>query len=306
MTSGQPASSLRKSEQPAPFSVKAGLIGRKIQKSRTPAMHMAEGAALGFSYCYDLLDAADSELQGQTLGQILDSAAADHYAGVNVTYPFKVDVLEHLDEVSEAVEAVGAVNTVVFRGDRKIGHNTDHWGFAENFRQNMANEQKDQAILIGAGGAGGAVGHALAQCGIGQIVIFDIDQQRAKSLALNICNRYGPNRARICTSLEDEAAKTNGIVNASPIGMTSVPGCPFPVDLLRPDMWVADIVYFPLETELLRQARICGCRTLPGSGMAVFQAVRAFEHFTGHTADPLRMKATFDAFDRELRETAQN
>ncbi len=100
------------------------------------------------------------------------------------------------------------------------------------------------------------------------------------------------------------ADRPDGVVNATPVGMAKLPGTSIPTELLDPSLWVADIVYFPLETALLKAARETGCRVLPGSGMAVFQAVRAFQLFTGRPADPLRMKATFAAFDTNLRTQA--
>lgn len=301
----QPAATGQEPLRPSPVPVRVGLVGRNIQKSRTPAMHEAEGAALGLAYSYDLIDAAAMPPADARLDRILDRAERDGFAGLNVTYPYKVDVLQYLDDLSDAVDALGAVNTVVFRDGRRIGHNTDLWGFAESFRSGMANVRHGVAILIGAGGAGAAVGHALADCGVDQVAVFDIDPARSEALVHSIRARHGNESARVCSKLEAEAAGCDGIVNASPVGMSGVPGCPFPAGLIRPEMWVADIIYFPLETKLLRQARARGCRTLPGSGMAVFQAVRAFRHFTGHAADPLRMKATFDAFDREPRDIPQ-
>lgn len=277
--------------------IKVGLVGKGIQKSRTPAMHEAEGAALGLSYSYRLFDTSVMPAGEADLAHILNLAEREGYAGLNVTYPYKVEVMSFLDEVSEAVASVGAVNTVVFRNGRRSGHNTDLWGFAESFERNMADVRKETVLLIGAGGAGGAVAHALAQCGVGRIEIADIDTEKAEALAKGVCGRHGAGAAA-SASIETAAPGADGVVNATPVGMASLPGCPLPEDLFRQDLWVADIVYFPLETELLRQARLRGCRTLEGAGMAVFQAVRAFEHFTGLRPDISRMEATFRSFDR--------
>ena len=108
--------------------------------------------------------------------------------------------------------------------------------------------------------------------------------------------RHGAGRAEAASD-PSCAAQADGIVNATPVGMEKLPGLPIPPEALAPRHWVADVVYFPLETALLRAARAKGCRVLPGSGMAIFQAVRAFGLFTGLTADPARMRATFEAFD---------
>lgn len=275
----------------------AGLVGRGIALSRTPAMHMAEGEAQGLHTAYRLLDA---DRLSQPLPALLDAAEMMGFNGLNVTYPFKIDVLPLLDELSVNASAVGAVNTVAFRNGRRFGHNTDLWGFAEGFRRGLPDAARDHVLLLGAGGAGVAVAHALAGLGVAQLSIYDTDVQRAGALAEQVSAGPGGCDAVAVSDVAGliRAARPDGVVNATPMGMAKLPGTALDTGLLHPSMWVADIVYFPLETELLRAARALGCRVLPGSGMAVFQAVRAFELFTGRAADPSRMKATFDAFDR--------
>ncbi|MBO6858419.1 MAG: shikimate dehydrogenase [Roseibium sp.] len=285
--------------------VLAGLIGRGIARSRTPEMHMAEAAAQSLRGVYRIIDIDTLPENEQNLKAIVHAAEVTGFNGLNVTYPFKMEVIPLLDQLSPNAAAVGSVNTIVFRDGKRIGHNTDLWGFAESFRQNMIGVSLKTVLLIGAGGAGVAVAHALADCGVQHLKIFDVDTVRVEQLARQVrSNRQGLTVEPVTTVDAASCANLSGIVNASPVGMAKTPGTPFPLALLKPDMWVADIVYFPLETELLAGARRLGCRVLPGSGMAVFQAVRAFELFTGRRADPVRMKATFDAFDEMPRETA--
>ncbi len=285
--------------------VLAGLIGRGIARSRTPEMHMAEAAAQSLRGVYRIIDVDTLPENEQNLIAIVHAAEVTGFNGLNVTYPFKMEVIPLLDQLSPNAAAVGSVNTIVFRDGKRIGHNTDLWGFAESFRQNMIGVSLKTVLLIGAGGAGVAVAHALADCGVQHLKIFDVDTVRVEQLARQVrSNRQGLTVEPVTTVDAASCANLSGIVNASPVGMAKTPGTPFPLALLKPDMWVADIVYFPLETELLAGARRLGCRVLPGSGMAVFQAVRAFELFTGRRADPVRMKATFDAFDEMPRETA--
>ncbi|GAB2204033.1 shikimate dehydrogenase [Roseibium sp. ROS1] len=285
--------------------VLAGLIGRGIARSRTPEMHMAEAAAQSLRGVYRIIDVDTLPEDEQNLKAIVHAAEVTGFNGLNVTYPFKMEVIPLLDQLSPNAAAVGSVNTIVFRDGKRIGHNTDLWGFAESFRQNMIGVSLKTVLLIGAGGAGVAVAHALADCGVQHLKIFDVDTVRVEQLARQVrSNRQGLTVEPVTTLDAASCANLSGIVNASPVGMAKTPGTPFPLALLKPDMWVADIVYFPLETELLAGARRLGCRVLPGSGMAVFQAVRAFELFTGRRADPVRMKAAFDAFDEMPRETA--
>jgi len=281
---------------PAGSTVLVGLVGRGIQKSRSPAMHEAEGTAQGLDYVYRLFDTELMPPQ-MTLDEILRCAEISDFAGLNITYPAKVEIIAHLDDLSEAARMVGAVNTVVFRDGKRRGHNTDLWGFAESFRRNMGDVARDNVLLIGAGGAGAAVAHALCDCRAGTLWIADADADRAGALARKVCDSHGAGTAYPVENIADAAALSDGLVNATPVGMAHMPGMPIAQELIRPEMWVADIIYFPLETELLRTARNRGCRTLSGAGMAVFQAVRAFELFTGLKPDVARMEAAFRALD---------
>ncbi|WP_238367259.1 shikimate dehydrogenase [Mesobacterium pallidum] len=274
--------------------VRVGLIGHGIGLSRTPGMHMAEGRALGLDYQYDLFDLEHEP--GADLAALLDRVEAEGYAGVNVTHPFKQVVAQHLHELSDAARAVNAVNTVVFRDGKRFGHNTDYWGFATAFRQGLPGADKARVLQLGAGGAGGAVANALLDDGVQRIEIFDVNRASAERLAGDLAARLGADRVGVAESVEAARAAT-GIVNATPIGMAAHPGTPLPEDLLHAGLWVADIIYFPLETAFLAAARARGCRALDGSGMAVYQAVRAFELFSGLAPDPTRMRATFDALD---------
>ena len=276
-------------------SVLAGLVGRSIALSRTPAMHEAEGRAQGIDYTYTLFDMDDPATAVRTLAGIIETAEAEGFAGLNVTYPFKIETIRHLYELSDDARAVGAVNTIVFRDGRRKGYNTDLWGFAESFRRGMGDAAVDEVLLLGAGGAGVAVSHALLSLGVRCLWIFDIDAGRVTQLIEALAARFGRGRAMMAASPESVAPRLDGVVNATPVGMAKLPGSPFPTAFLRSDLWVADIVYVPLETELLAAARRAGCRVLSGSGMAVFQAVRAFELITGKRPDPSRMRQTFEA-----------
>ncbi|MCB1336343.1 MAG: shikimate dehydrogenase [Maritimibacter sp.] len=274
----------------APPDWRVGLIGKGIGLSRTPAMHVAEAQAQGRHLRYDLIDPDAMEGPEPSLAEMIDAAEAAGFAGVNVTYPYKKAAVGLVDALSDAARRVGAVNTLVFDGGWRRGHNTDAWGFAESLRLGLPGARKGQVLLLGAGGAGGAVAHALKASGVAVLGIHDLDRAAAERLAAEVGGQVVDDLAR--------AAKVaDGIVNATPMGMVKLPGSAIDTGLLAPRHWVADIVYFPLETALLRAARRAGCRTLSGEGMAVFQAVRAFALFTGLEADANRMRATFAGFD---------
>jgi shikimate dehydrogenase len=270
------------------------LVGTGIQASRTPALHEREGAEQGLRYVYKLIDLEAPGLHGGALPEILTAAQRFGFAGLNITHPCKQAVIPLLDELSPDAAALGAVNTVVLRDGRRVGHNTDWWGFAESFRRELPDVRRDRVVQFGAGGAGAAVAHALLTLGAGEVVVIDTDEARAEALASALRQRFGESRASTGISMKDAMAAADGMVNTTPLGMAKYPGMAVPAGLLRPELWVADIVYFPLETELLRQARTCGCRTMSGGGMAVFQAVGAFHLFTGLEPDPSRMLRHFE------------
>ena len=274
-------------------SILAGLIGAGIQASRTPALHEHEGDAQGIRYLYRLIDLDQLGVTSAALPELLDAAQRLGFTGLNITFPCKQAIIPLLDELSPEARGIGAVNTVVFENGKRVGHNTDCLGFAEGFRRGLPGVARERVVQMGAGGAGAAVAHALLQEGVRQLTIFDVEPARAAELAASLNASFGAGRAQAGGDLPSAMAEAQGLVNTTPVGMAKLPGLPLPAELLRADLWVAEIIYFPLETELLRAARALGCQTLDGSKMAVFQAVKAFELFTGRAADAERMLAHF-------------
>lgn len=278
-----------------PRSLLVGLIGAGIQASRSPALHEREAEEQGLRCLYRLIDLEILGMPAETVGELLTAAERMGFAGVNVTHPCKQTVIAALDRLSPEAEAIGAVNTVVFGKEGRVGHNTDSWGFAESFRRGMAGAPLRRVVLVGAGGAGAAVATAALSLGVEALTVIDRVPDRAEALAARLRQRAG---SRLVTAGRDPRAAlahADGLINATPIGMAKYPGTPVPTELLRPELWVADVVYTPIETALLRAARQAGCRTLPGGGMAVFQAVEAFRLFTGIVPDAARMLRHFEA-----------
>jgi shikimate dehydrogenase len=273
-----------------------GLIGSGITHSLTPAMHEREGDQQGIRYLYRTIDLEKLGLGVDDLPALLDAAERMGFTGLNITHPCKQAVVGLLDELSEVAAKIGAVNTVVFSAGRRIGHNTDAWGFMESFREEIAGQRPHREIVIlGAGGAGTAVAHALLKHTHCRLAVVDLDTERAATLVSRLQEYYGNDKALLAADLAEHVAGADGVINATPIGMKLHPGCPLDPALLRPDLWVADIVYVPMETELVRLASRAGCTVMRGGGMAVYQAVRAFEHFTGVSPDIGRMKAHFES-----------
>lgn len=272
---------------------RAGLIGFGIQRSLTPAMHMREGAAHGLAYTYELIDLNELKKTPDDLEALISEAEARGFCGLNITYPCKQLVLPLLSEVSDDARRLGAVNTVVLTDGKRIGHNTDWSGFAEGLRRQLPDADLSSVVQIGAGGAGAATAFAVLQMGAGRLTIFDIDMARAVELASDMVRLFPEACIVAGEDLESAMASATGLVHATPMGMDKHPGLPLPAEFLSPPLWVAEIVYFPLETALLQAARRRGCRVANGGGMAVFQAVGAFGLFTGQVPDAQRMLAHF-------------
>lgn len=279
-----------------PFSLAApgrrfltGLIGAPIAQSASPAMHEQAADALDIRCHYHLIEIAGA---GQAeLRALLDGIKRIGFAGVNVTFPYKEAVIPLLDDLSPAARAIGAVNTVVVRDNRLVGYNTDATGFERAVSGLVKASGHGPVALIGAGGVGKAIAHALAALGIAELSIFDSDRAKAEQIAVQLRGRQ---QIRIVQSVEDALQGAVGVVNATPIGMLPNLGTPVPETLLRRDLWVADAVYTPLWTPLLNAAKSRGAEIMTGRELAIHQAADAFELFTGLKPS---MSVLGDAFD---------
>lgn len=281
-----------------------GLIGSGIGPSLSPPLHHREADALGLRYLYRRWDLDELDEPPEAIPDLLASARRAGYDGLNITHPCKQLVIPHLDELSPEARTLQAVNTVVFDGHAAAGHNTDWSGFARGLDLGLPGAPLDQVVLLGAGGAGTAVAYALLTLGAGSISVFDAAPGRADQLVGPLRDRFGHDRIRACdeADLAPALRGADGLVHATPTGMAAHPGLPVPVELLRAELWVADVVYRPLETALLSAARARGCRFLDGGPMAVFQAAEAFHLFTGIEPDSDRMLRHFDALARNTPE----
>lgn len=262
-----------------------GLIGQGVKPSLTPEMHEREAVRHGLRYVYKTIDLTGCESEAQ-LRRLLAAAIDLGFDGLNVTHPVKQAMVPLVDDVTASVTAIGALNTILIGDGRTAGHNTDVTGFERAFRDGLPGASLDQVVLLGAGGAGTAVAHALVDLGVHRLVVVDPDQQRARRLGRSVPRDATADLETVTPAdLARVMAGATGLVNATPHGMAAHPGTPLDVSLLHPGLWVADIVYRPLVTALLDAARERGCRTLDGSGMAVHQAADAFELITGRPAD---------------------
>jgi len=184
---------------------------------------------------------------------------------------------------------------VVRQGDRLVGYNTDGPGWSWGFRRALPKADLSRVVLLGAGGAGAACADAVMRLGAKRLLIVDKDASRAAALAERLNAHFDGNRASASPQLASALERASGLIQATPVGMAQMPGLSVPENLLRRELWVSEIVYFPLETPLLKAARRLGCATADGGHMNVGQAVGGFKLFTGCDADAARMEAFFRA-----------
>jgi shikimate dehydrogenase len=275
------------------MSILCGLIGAGIQRSRSPALHQAEARAQGLDLVYKLIDLDVLRVGNEALPRLLEDAVREGYSGLNITFPCKQAVMPLLHAVSDEARAIGAVNTIVISGGKLTGHNTDASGWGWGFKRALPGADLSRVVLLGAGGAGAAVGYSALGLGVTELSIFDVDPSRAAALASNLHVNFPDRKIAPGNDLPAAMHSASGLVHCTPTGMTGHPGMPLDGKLLRPSMWVSEIVYVPLETELLKAARRAGCRTADGGHMNVGQAILGFRLFTGREADPARMDAHF-------------
>lgn len=272
-----------------------GLIGEGITASLTPPMHEREADRQGLRYVYRPVDLTRLGRPGTDVGDLLRWGRDLGFNAFNVTHPCKQLVLAELDEVSDDAARLGAVNTVLIRDGRLIGHNTDFSGFSGALAAGLPDAALGSVVQLGVGGAGAAVAYALLKAGTAELTLLDLDPDRAAERATALAGLFPDRRVRSGTPADLPAVLpgADGLVHATPVGMHSHPGLAVDLDLLEPGQWVADVVYRPVDTELIIGARAKGCRVLDGGRMAVGQAVDAFELITGIRPDAARMLAHF-------------
>ena len=258
---------------------RVGIIGWPVEHSVSPAMHNAAFEALGLGWRYECWPTPPEQLAAR-----IASLREPGIVGANVTVPHKEAVIPYLDEITEDARVMGAVNTIVVRDERLMGHNTDWRGFLTSLREAGFDPQGRRCAVIGAGGAARAVVYALAQAGA-EVAIYNRTVERARHLVRDLGAHLSTAvlEAHGLDELATVGEETALLVNATSLGMwPQVEGCPWPETRpLPPHLVVCDLVYNPLETRLLARAREAGCTTVDGLGMLVWQGAEAFRLWTG-------------------------
>ena len=263
--------------------VRLGLIGSNIHQSRSPELHRLCGAMTGMKVTYELLipDELNEDFDGT-----FDACVRSGMRGINVTYPYKERVVPRVSVPDREVARVGSINTVVFGRDGPIGYNTDYTGFAAAYREAFGGSAPGRVALIGAGGVGRAIAFALIDLGATKLSVFDRIPEKAAALGRELAEA-----GLVAISVHKDAASavsaTDGVVNATPVGMSGLGGSPVPAGVLGTQQWAFDAVYTPVETEFKRQAETAGLSFLSGFALFFHQGIEAFELFTGRRPQEL-------------------
>jgi shikimate dehydrogenase len=278
---------------------KLGIFGYPIGHSLSPVFQQAALDHHEIDARYEAWETSPADL-----GAAVARLRGCEFLGANVTVPHKVEVMAHLDEIDELARLIGAVNTIVKRGERLTGHNTDAGGFVDSLRQAGGFDPKGRrALLLGAGGAARAAAFALVRGGASELVIANRTLDRATALAAELggaCRGVSAIRLADAASLGEAAAGADLVVNSTTVGMrhtTEQDASPLPSGTLASGSVVYDMVYNPARTPLLAQAELAGATAVGGLSMLIHQGAAAFELWTGKRA-PLQVM--FAAAERAM------
>jgi shikimate dehydrogenase len=254
----------------------AGVVGSPVAHSRSPKLFRHWLNTFGLQGYYIPMDIANRDLE-----RAIETLPSLGFVGVNVTIPHKERVLEIADLVTDRATMIGAANTIIYRKDGKIhADNTDGYGFLENLRSGAPDwdPRRGPAAVLGAGGAARAVVFSLLDAGVPEILLANRTRVRAENLASDFGHRVTVFDWVQAGNMLDDATL---VVNTTSLGMTGKPEMRVPLDGLRHDMVVTDLVYTPLKTRLLTEAEAAGCTVVDGLGMLLYQAVPGFERWFG-------------------------
>ena len=269
--------------------VRLGLIGDNIAESRAPRLHALAGRILGIPVRYDLLV---PDALGLGFDALFDRCTDGRYRGLNITHPYKERAAALVEVEDPLVRAMGAVNIVRVASGRRHGFNTDHTGFMAAWREKFGAAAPGTVCLLGAGGAGRAIGFALAALGASSIRVVDVGRRRADGLAASLRRTFPALRASASGSREREAAAAGaqGIVNCTPVGMTGHEGTPIPRRLMHGAAWAFDAVYTPVRTRFLVDASAAGLETISGFELFFHQGADGLSIHFGEGVDRARLR----------------
>jgi shikimate dehydrogenase len=267
--------------------VKLGLIGDNIARSKSPLLHVEAGRLCGLEVSYERLVPADMALAFEA---VFERCRQSGFHGINITYPYKEQVVPLVRIDAPEVETIGACNTVLFSGSHAAGYNTDHSGFVAAYRSVFDGREPGTVVMAGAGGVGKAVTFALAALGCPRLRLYDPHRGRASALARSIDAADIGMVVEVCGRIEEAADGADGLINCTPLGMTGHPGTAVPAALMDRARWAFDAVYTPVETEFFKDARAAGLQVMSGYELYFHQGVDAFRLFTGKNVDQAALR----------------
>lgn len=264
--------------------LRLGLIGGNITESRSPALQIVCGLSVGINVSYDLLIPDE---QGLNLEDMLKRCRDAGFNGVNVTYPFKEDVLKYLDVGEPVVAEIGASNTARFSAEGVTAWNTDYTGFISAYRARFGDQKPGRVIMIGTGGVGRAIAYALVELEVSEFAFFDIDQDKAQKLGADIYDY-----SEILFDLVDvnglkDLSGFHGIINCTPLGMVGREGSALPTAVRGKPRWAFDAVYTPEHTLFRTQTENMGAEFLSGYELYFNQGIQGFKIFSGRDVTDL-------------------
>ncbi len=270
-----------------------GLVGHPVQHSLSPLMHNAVFKKLGLNHSYSAFD-----IKKDDLGVFLDRCRDGNFLGLNITIPYKVDVIRYLDSLDEKAKLVNAVNTIKFEDKIISGYNTDGLGCVRALEEAGEKIKGKRILILGAGGAARAIAF---QCSLegAELVISNRTMEKAMKLSKEIREKLGKRTLVVNfseSSIREIISTTDILINTTSVGMhPKVRRSPIATDVLDPELTVMDIVYNPIETQLLKNAKRAGCKTIDGIGMLVHQGAESLRIW-------LDIKAPIDVMRRVIVE----
>ncbi|ARK29290.1 shikimate dehydrogenase [Halalkalibacter krulwichiae] len=264
-----------------------GILGHPVGHSMSPIIHNDAFEKIGIEARYHAFDVDPDQVK-----EAIEGIRALKITGCNVTVPHKIAVMKYLDEIDSEAEQIGAVNTIVNQNGKLVGYNTDGRGYVKSLLDETSIDLANMKVLvIGAGGGARGIITALLRQGIGHLTITNRTISKAELLIDLAATFDTPAEALEKQVVEEKLNEFDVIINTTSVGMSpNVDESPLSLDRLKEETIVSDLIYNPLETKLLKEAKAKGAQTLNGIGMFVNQAALSFEHWTGQKPDEIQMR----------------
>ena len=283
--------------------IRLGLIGDNIAASRSPLLHRLAGQMCGLDVRYDLLVPRALKLD---FDATFDRARDDGYRGLNITYPYKENVLARVSIDEPLIRAIAACNTLVFEHGNAVGTNTDYSGFLGAYRANFGPASPGCVAMAGCGGVGKAIGFALAGLGANALHLFDTDRSKSDQLRQALAGAYRAVDVEVADSIEQTCEGADGLVNCTPSGMIGIGGNAFPEAIIGRSSWAFDAVYTPMDTPFLLASRAAGLSIMSGYELLLYQGVECFRIFTGREVDAGELRRALAEADPGLVEIVRS